>query len=131
MIWDTFAVDEVIDELARVLLRLSPYASLYPSHLPYMFLRQMWYLFWKHKMLKMSTRKQCQKTEYFERLRWECPLRYEEGLSIFIGLPSTLKKWYVGSGSRDSENGTFFIFEKAILLGVWLLRFGERCLFEF
>ncbi|KAM1375839.1 hypothetical protein ACFX2F_037648 [Malus domestica] len=22
--------------------------------------RQMWYLFWKHKMLKMSTREQCQ-----------------------------------------------------------------------
>ncbi|KAM1543730.1 hypothetical protein PS2_013020 [Malus domestica] len=60
MIWDTFAVDEVIDELACVLLRLSPHASLYPSHLPYMFLRQMWYLFWKHKMLKMSTREQCQ-----------------------------------------------------------------------
>ncbi|KAM1093886.1 hypothetical protein ACFX2B_008832 [Malus domestica] len=60
MIWDTFAVDEVIDELARVLLRLSPHASLYPSHLPYLFLRQIWYLFWKHKMLKMSTREQCQ-----------------------------------------------------------------------
>ncbi|KAM1445482.1 hypothetical protein ACFX2I_041508 [Malus domestica] len=62
------------------------------------------YLPWKHKMLKMSTREQCQvlsggkKAEYFERLRWECPLRYEEGLSIFAGLPSTLKKWYVVSG---------------------------------
>ncbi|KAM1072329.1 hypothetical protein TB1_016835 [Malus domestica] len=60
MIWDTFAVDKVIDESARVLLRLSSHASLYPSHLPYLFLRQMWYLFWKHKMLKMSTREQCQ-----------------------------------------------------------------------
>ncbi|KAM1039348.1 hypothetical protein ACFX2C_028770 [Malus domestica] len=60
MIWDIFAVDEVVDESARVLLRLSPHASLYPSHLPYLFLRQMWYLFWKHKMLKMSTREQCQ-----------------------------------------------------------------------
>ncbi|KAM2864406.1 hypothetical protein FF1_023065 [Malus domestica] len=60
MIWDTFAVDEVIDESALVLLRLSPHASLYPSHLPYLFLRQMWYLLWKHKMLKMSTREQYQ-----------------------------------------------------------------------
>ncbi|KAM1188398.1 hypothetical protein ACFX13_025021 [Malus domestica] len=60
MIWDTFAVYEVIDESACVLLRLSPHASLYPSHLPYLFLRQMWYLFWKHKMLKMSTREHCQ-----------------------------------------------------------------------
>ncbi|KAM2967982.1 hypothetical protein FF1_028174 [Malus domestica] len=60
MIWDTFAVDEVIDELACVLLCLSPHASLYPSHLPYLFLMQMWCLFWKHKMLKMSTREQCQ-----------------------------------------------------------------------
>ncbi|KAM2927823.1 hypothetical protein COP2_035136 [Malus domestica] len=25
--------------------------------------------------------------KYFERLRWECPLRYEEWLSIFTGLP--------------------------------------------
>ncbi|KAM2872818.1 hypothetical protein FF1_020284 [Malus domestica] len=58
MIWDTFDVDKVINELARVLLRLSPHATLYPSHLPYLFLRQMWYLFWKHKMLKMSTREQ-------------------------------------------------------------------------
>ncbi|KAM1569545.1 hypothetical protein ACFX10_034654 [Malus domestica] len=60
MIWDTFVVDEVIDESARVLLRLSPHASLYPSHLPYLFLRQMWYLNRKHKLLKMSTREQCQ-----------------------------------------------------------------------
>ncbi|KAM1331520.1 hypothetical protein EV1_043641 [Malus domestica] len=60
MIWDTFAVDEVIDESTCVLLHLSPHASLYPSHLPYLFLRQMWYLFWKYKMLKMSTREQCQ-----------------------------------------------------------------------
>ncbi|KAM1790983.1 hypothetical protein ACFX12_034997 [Malus domestica] len=60
MIWNTFAVNKVVDVSARVLLRLSPHASLYPSHLPYMFLRQMWYLLRKHKMLKMSTREQCQ-----------------------------------------------------------------------
>ncbi|KAM1603054.1 hypothetical protein ACFX1Z_029709 [Malus domestica] len=59
MIWDNFAVDKVVDVSARVLLRLSPHASLYHSHLPYLFLRQMWYLLWKHKMLKMSTREQC------------------------------------------------------------------------
>ncbi|KAM1601930.1 hypothetical protein ACFX1Z_028717 [Malus domestica] len=87
LIWDTFAFDRVMDVSARVLLRLSPHASLYPSHLPYLFLRQMRYFPWKHKMLKMSTREQCQyslftevlsggkKAEYFERLRWECPLR--------------------------------------------------------
>ncbi|KAM2014375.1 hypothetical protein ACFX16_045040 [Malus domestica] len=60
LIWDTFSFDRVVDVSARVLLRLSPHASLYPSHLPYMFLRQMQYLPWKHKMLKMSTREQCQ-----------------------------------------------------------------------
>ncbi|KAM1019236.1 hypothetical protein ACFX2C_040767 [Malus domestica] len=60
MIWDTFAIDKVVDVSARVLLRLSPHASLYPSHLPYLFLKQVWYLLWKHKMLKMSTREQCQ-----------------------------------------------------------------------
>ncbi|KAM2791125.1 hypothetical protein PS2_002940 [Malus domestica] len=60
LIWDTFAVDKVVDVSARVLLRLSPHASLYPSHLPYLFLKQMWYLLGKHKMLKMSTREQCQ-----------------------------------------------------------------------
>ncbi|KAM2273792.1 hypothetical protein ACFX1S_043679 [Malus domestica] len=64
LIWDTFDVDKVVEVSARVLLRLSPHVSLYPSHLPYLFLRQMWYLLWKHKMLKMSTREQCQ---------WELP----------------------------------------------------------
>ncbi|KAM1205405.1 hypothetical protein ACFX2G_006309 [Malus domestica] len=60
LIWDTFAVDKVVEVSARVLLRLSPHTFLYPSHLPYLFLKQMWYLLWKHKMLKMSTREQCQ-----------------------------------------------------------------------
>ncbi|KAM2135380.1 hypothetical protein ACFX1R_005276 [Malus domestica] len=137
LIWDTFAFDRVMDVSARVLLRLSPHASLYPSHLPYLFLKQMRNLPWKHKMLNMSTREQCQyslfaevlsggkKAEYFERLRWECPLRYDEGLSIFAGLPSTLKKWSVVSGSRDSENDASSIFEKAIMLGSTLPRSTE------
>ncbi|KAM2663755.1 hypothetical protein EV1_010274 [Malus domestica] len=157
-----------MDVSARVLLRLSPHASLYPSHLPYLFLKQMRNLPWKHKMLKMSTREQCQyslfaevlsggkKAEYFERLCWECPLRYDEGLSIFAGLPSTLKKWSVVSGSRDSENDStlprstkvdtqglsnypamvlflypLFDFEKVVMLGVWLSRFEGQCLFDF
>ncbi|KAM2273563.1 hypothetical protein ACFX1S_043484 [Malus domestica] len=60
LIWDTFAFDRVMDVSARVLLRLSPHASLYPSHLPYLFLKQMRNLPWKHRMLKMSTREQCQ-----------------------------------------------------------------------
>ncbi|KAM2049967.1 hypothetical protein ACFX16_031737 [Malus domestica] len=137
LIWDTFAFDRVMDVSARVLLRLSPHASLYPSHLPYLFLKQMRNLPWKHKMLKMSTREQCQyslfaevlsggkKAEYFERLCWECPLRYDEGLSIFASLPSTLKKWSVVYGSRDSENDASSIFEKAIMLGSTLPRSTE------
>ncbi|KAM1623995.1 hypothetical protein ACFX2K_022236 [Malus domestica] len=60
MIWDTFAVEKVVDVSTRVLLHLSSHASLYHSHLPYLVLRQMWYFLWKHKMLKMSTREQCQ-----------------------------------------------------------------------
>ncbi|KAM1062013.1 hypothetical protein ACFX14_026300 [Malus domestica] len=36
-----------------------------------------------------------------------------------------------GSGSRDLESGVFSIFEKVIMLGVWLSRFGGRCLFDF
>ncbi|KAM1305452.1 hypothetical protein ACFX2F_022991 [Malus domestica] len=36
-----------------------------------------------------------------------------------------------GSGSRDSESGVSSIFEKVIMLGVWLSRFGGRCLFNF
>ncbi|KAM1798761.1 hypothetical protein ACFX12_032797 [Malus domestica] len=35
------------------------------------------------------------------------------------------------SGSRDSEGGASSIFEHVILLGVWLSRFRERCLFDF
>ncbi|KAM1419930.1 hypothetical protein ACFXTO_023409 [Malus domestica] len=89
------------------------------------------------------------KAEYFERLRWECPLRYEEGLSIFAGLPSTLKKWYVVSGKlmlrvkiadkfyprksdcRSSESHASSVFEQAILSGILLSRFRERCVFDF
>ncbi|KAM2293154.1 hypothetical protein ACFXTI_027804 [Malus domestica] len=36
-----------------------------------------------------------------------------------------------GSGSRDSGSSVFSIFEKVIMLGVWLSRFGGRCLFDF
>ncbi|KAM1089168.1 hypothetical protein ACFX19_017184 [Malus domestica] len=35
------------------------------------------------------------------------------------------------SGSRSSESGASLVFEQAILLGIWLSRFGERCLFDF
>ncbi|KAM0979767.1 hypothetical protein TB1_014792 [Malus domestica] len=110
MIWNTFAVNKVVDVSARVLLRLSPHASLYPSHLPYLFLKQMWYLFWKHKMLKMSTRERCQ-TSFIQRNLvlevWRAvPLRFSN------------KQSCQGSGSRDSGNGAFSIFEKAIMLGV-------------
>ncbi|KAM2657356.1 hypothetical protein EV1_012730 [Malus domestica] len=107
-----------MDVSARVLLRLSPHASLYPSHLPYLFLRQMRNLPWKHKMMKMSTREQCQyslfaevlsrgkKAEYFERLCWECPLRYDEGLSIFAGLPVRWgwRSTYIGVSLTTSSN---------------------------
>ncbi|KAM2522669.1 hypothetical protein PS1_029591 [Malus domestica] len=36
-----------------------------------------------------------------------------------------------GSGSQDSESGVSSIFEKVIMLGVWLSRFGWWCLFDF
>ncbi|KAM2295066.1 hypothetical protein ACFX1S_034911 [Malus domestica] len=110
MIWDTFVVDKVVDVSAYVLLRLSPYGSLYHSYLPYLFLRQMWYLFWKHKMLKMSTREQCQTSFIQGNLALEVwrtmPLRFSN------------KQSYRGSGSRDSKNSASSIFEKAIMLGV-------------
>ncbi|KAM2745975.1 hypothetical protein PS2_021628 [Malus domestica] len=80
MIWDTFAVDKVIDESAHVLLHLSPHASLYPSHLPYLFPRKMWYLFWKHKMLKMSTQEQCQVRT---RAKEKIGKKYDMGNSCF------------------------------------------------
>ncbi|KAM1515470.1 hypothetical protein ACFX10_014571 [Malus domestica] len=35
------------------------------------------------------------------------------------------------SGSRSSENDAYSIFEQAILSGIWLSRFKERCLFDF
>ncbi|KAM1547847.1 hypothetical protein ACFX1Z_009114 [Malus domestica] len=80
LIWDTFDVDKLVDVSARVLLRLSSHASLYPSHLPYLFLRQMWYLLGKHKMLKMSTREQCQvRTKPKEKTR----KKHDMGYSCF------------------------------------------------
>ncbi|KAM2998777.1 hypothetical protein FF2_040387 [Malus domestica] len=177
LIWDTFVFDRVVDVSARVLLRLSPHASLYPSHLPYLFLRQMRYLPWKHKMLKMSTREQCQwelpashvltLSEHFEKVVcviWKADVAcedYRQALSKEIQLLK-LGKWCLfdfrtsnpvgdlaleirrtmplrflrkqscwGSGSRDSESGVSSIFEKVIMLGVWLSRFGGRCLFDF
>ncbi|KAM1742256.1 hypothetical protein ACFX12_012274 [Malus domestica] len=36
-----------------------------------------------------------------------------------------------GSGSRDSESSVSSIFKEVIMLGVWLSRFGGRCLFDF
>ncbi|KAM2498462.1 hypothetical protein PS1_040716 [Malus domestica] len=37
-----------------------------------------------------------------------------------------------GSSSRDSESSVSSIFEeKVVMLGVWLSRFGGRCLFDF
>ena len=36
-----------------------------------------------------------------------------------------------GSGSRYSGSSVSSIFEKVIMLGVWLSRFGGRCLFDF
>ncbi|KAM1018749.1 hypothetical protein ACFX2C_040338 [Malus domestica] len=81
------------------------------------------YLPWKHKMLKMCTREQCQ-TSFIQgdpapEVGQVVPLRFSN------------KQSCRRSGSRDSENDAFSIFEKAILLGVWLSRFGERCLFDF
>ncbi|KAM1503873.1 hypothetical protein ACFXTO_000045 [Malus domestica] len=64
-------------------------------------------------------------------------------------MESTLKKWSVvsgklmlhvkiadklyprKSGSRSSESGASSVFKQAILLGIWLSRFRELCLFDF
>ncbi|KAM1985089.1 hypothetical protein TB1_012344 [Malus domestica] len=35
------------------------------------------------------------------------------------------------SGSRDSGSSVSSIFDKVIMLGVWLSRFGGQCLFDF
>ncbi|KAM1014000.1 hypothetical protein ACFX2C_044058 [Malus domestica] len=112
MIWDTFAVDKVVDVSARVLLRLSPHASLYPSHLPYLFLRQMWYLLWKHKMLKMSTREQCQR--YYREEKKLSISRY----SAESALSDIADKFYPRkSGSRSSESGASSVFETSNPVG--------------
>ncbi|KAM1143186.1 hypothetical protein ACFX2B_031736 [Malus domestica] len=136
MIWDTFVVDKVVDVSARVLLRLSPHGSLYPSHLPYLFLRQMWYLLWKHKMLKMSTREQCQRYYLGEK---KLSISRNSAKSALSDIADKL--YPRKSGSRSSESGASSvfeqailvssIFEKVILLGVWLSRFEGRCLFDF
>ncbi|KAM1344687.1 hypothetical protein FF1_034148 [Malus domestica] len=138
---------------------------------------RMRYLPWKHKMLKMSTREQCQwelpashvltLSEHFEKVVcgiWKADVAcedYRQALSKEIQLLK-LGKWCLfdfrtcnpvgdlaleirrtmplrflrkqscwGSGSRDSESGVSLIFEKVIMLGVWLSRFGGRCLFDF
>ncbi|KAM1027032.1 hypothetical protein ACFX19_040575 [Malus domestica] len=61
----------------------------------------------------------------------------------------TLKKWYVVSGKlmlrvkiadklyprksgyQSSESDASSVFEQVILSGIWLSRFGDRCLFDF
>ncbi|KAM1449133.1 hypothetical protein ACFXTO_008016 [Malus domestica] len=91
----------------------------------------MWYILWKHKMLEMSTREQCQvlsggkKAEYFERLRWECPLRYEEGLSIFT---EHFEKVFCGIWKADVACEDY---RQALSKEIWLSKFGEQCLFNF
>ncbi|KAM1217255.1 hypothetical protein ACFX2J_013456 [Malus domestica] len=70
-------------------------------------------------------------------------------LALEIQRTSALKKWSVvsgklmlhvkiadklyprKSGSRSSESGASSVFEQAILSGIWLSRFRERCLFDF
>ncbi|KAM2556221.1 hypothetical protein TB2_013470 [Malus domestica] len=110
----------------------------------------MWYLLGKHKMLKMSTREQWgsrqsvpdwkldsnlfaevfsggKKAEYFERLRWECSLRYEEGLSIFA---EHFEKVVCGIWKADVTREDY---RQALSKEIWLskLRKRKRCLFGF
>ncbi|KAM2169015.1 hypothetical protein ACFX1Q_038387 [Malus domestica] len=127
MICDTFAVDKVVDVSARILLRLSPHASLYHSHLPYLFLKQMWYLLWKHKMLKMSTREQCQR---YYRKEKKLSISRDSAESALSDVKKN-KLYPKKSSSRSSESGASSVFEQAILSGIWLSRFRERCLFNF
>ncbi|KAM2616676.1 hypothetical protein TB1_033161 [Malus domestica] len=71
----------------------------------------------------MSTREQCQ-TSF---------IQGNPALEVWRAVPLRFSNMqsYRGSGSRDSENGASSIFEQVILDGVWLSRFGGRCLFNF
>ncbi|KAM1529143.1 hypothetical protein ACFX1Z_018387 [Malus domestica] len=56
-------------------------------------------------------------------------LAFEIRIAVPLQFLSKQSRWEFGS--RDSDSSAFLIFEKAILVGVWLSRFGERCLFNF
>ncbi|KAM1090261.1 hypothetical protein ACFX19_018124 [Malus domestica] len=70
----------------------------------------MWYLLWKHKMLKMSTREQCQ----ISFIQGNLALKVQRAVPLRFSNKQSCR----GSSSRDSENGASSIFEKEILLGV-------------
>ncbi|KAM1973357.1 hypothetical protein PS2_019465 [Malus domestica] len=70
----------------------------------------MWYLLWKHKMLKMSTREQCQwellasrVSEYFEK--------------VVCGI------WKADVACED--------YRQALSNEIWLSKLRKRCLFSF
>ncbi|KAM2981344.1 hypothetical protein FF2_012660 [Malus domestica] len=78
-------------------------------------------------MLKMSTREQCQTSNQTSFIQGNLAFEVQRAMPLRFSNKQSCR----GSGSRDLENGASSIFEKVILLGVWLLRFEERCLFDF
>ncbi|KAM2409067.1 hypothetical protein ACFX1X_028018 [Malus domestica] len=78
-----------------------------------MFLRQMWYLLWKHKMLKMSTQEQCQR--YYREER-KLSISKDSAKSALSDMKKN-KLYPRKSGSRNSESGAFSVFEQAIMSG--------------
>ncbi|KAM1425534.1 hypothetical protein ACFX11_018073 [Malus domestica] len=73
----------------------------------------MWYLFWKHKILKMSTREQCQ---------WK--LQASRVLTLSEHFEKVVCDiWKADVACEDCR--------QALSKEIWLLKFGERCLFGF
>ncbi|KAM1022494.1 hypothetical protein ACFX2A_044497 [Malus domestica] len=80
------------------------------------------------------------KAKYFERLRWECPLRYEEGLSIFAALKWELLASRVLTPSKHFEKVVCGIwkddvacedYRQALSKEIWLSKLRKGCLFGF
>ncbi|KAM2611826.1 hypothetical protein TB2_031877 [Malus domestica] len=95
---------------------------------------------WKADVACEDCRQALSKEIWLSKFRKQCHFGFrtsnpigDMALEIRRALPLRFlnKQSYWGSGSRDSDSGTLSIFEKVILLGVWLSRFGEMCLFNF
>ncbi|KAM1761000.1 hypothetical protein ACFX12_003816 [Malus domestica] len=79
---------------------------------------RMWYLLWKHKMLKMSTREQCQ-----------VRTRPKEKTGKHNMIWDTLA--FNPDDMRYSCSGVACLQRQVLSKEIWLSKFGERCLFSF